>query len=159
MKLRENEKKLGQIRFTGDNISLAAKMLDKISTTMDIIYYLMTRGEERAFVIMLLSVKCEKTAQMLANEKRDTDILFEVDACKGIYTIICQDTKVDGGYRFAERIMKNLKDNDAKDIYLTELEVRTTKHDVKYVIFKLIEMHIKSKISKKEQEIVFNSLH
>ena len=159
MKLRENEKNLGHIRFTGDDISIAAKMLDKISTTMEIIYYLMTRGEERAFVIMLLSVQCEETAQMLSNEKRDTDMLFEIDAHKGIYTIICQDTKVDGGYRFAERIMKKLKDKDAKDVYLTELEVRTTKHNIKYVIFKLIEMYIKSKIDKKEQEIVFNSLH
>jgi hypothetical protein len=158
MKLRENEKNLGQIRFTGDDISLAAKMLDKISTTMEIIYYLMTRGEERAFVIMLLSTKCDRTAQMLEREKRDTDILFEINGCDGVYTIICQDTKVDGGYRFAERIMKNLKENDAKDIYLTELEVRTTKYDIKYIIFKLIEMHIKSKLEKKEQEIVFNSL-
>jgi hypothetical protein len=156
---RENERISRNIRFSGDDISLAAKMLDKISTTMDIIYYLMTRGEERAFVIILLSTKCKKTTEMLKNEKRDTDILFEIDGGNGIYAIICQDTKVDGGYRFAERIMKKLRENDAKDTYLTELEVRTTEYDIKYVIFKLIEMHIKSKIAKKEQEIVFNSLH
>jgi len=156
---RENERISSNIRFSGDNISLAAKMLDKISTTIDIIYYLMTRGEERSFVIMLLSTKYENTAEMLEKEKRDTDILFEIDSCDGIYAIICQDTKVDGGYKFAERIMKKLRENDAKDIYLTELEVRTTKYDIKYVVFKLIEMHVKSKIAKKEQEIVFGSLH
>jgi hypothetical protein len=156
---RENERISSNIRFSGDDISLAAKMLDKISTTMDIIYYLMTRGEERSFVIILLSTKCKKTTEMLKNEKRDTDILFEIDGGDGIYAIICQDTKVDGGYRFAERIMKKLRENDAKDTYLTELEVRTTEYDIEYVIFKLIEMYIKAKIAKKEQKIVFNYLH
>jgi len=159
MQLRENDKRTGYIRFSGTEISLAASMLDKISTTMDILYYLMSRGEERAFVIMLLSAKCDKITELLSGEKRDTDMLFEIDKEKGIYTIICQDTKVDGGYRFAERIMKKLLNNNAKDIYLTELEVKTTKYDIKYIIFKLIEMHIKAKIDQKEHEIVFSSIN
>jgi len=159
MNLRENDKILGNVRFSGDDISLAATMLESISTTMEIIYYLMGRGEERAFVIMLLSAKCDEITQMLSHEKRDSDILFELDETNGLYTIICQDTKVDGGYRFAERIMKNLISKDAQDIYLTELEVRTTRYDIKYIIFKLLEMHIKSKLNKKEKEIVFSSLH
>jgi hypothetical protein len=155
---RENERLSGYIRFSGDDIELAAKLLDKTTSTIDILYYLMNKGEERAFVIILLSVKCEKTIQLLENEKRDTDILFEIDRKKNIYSIICQDTKLDGGYRFAERIMKKLVDNNAKEVYLTEMEVRTTQYDIKYIIFKLLEMYIKSKKDKKEQNIVFGSL-
>jgi len=158
MKLRENEKRVGQMRFSGDDIALAASMLDKISTTLDIVYYLMGRGDERAFVIMMLSVNDTDIMDMLEKEKRDTDILFEIDKKEGVYTIICQDTKVDGGYRFAERIIKNLKANDAKDIYLNVLEVQTTRYDIKYIIFKLIEIHIKSQIERKEQEIIYGTI-
>jgi len=158
MQLRENDLKKENIRFTGDDIALAATMLDQISTTMDIIYYLMGRGEERAFVIMLMSAKNVDLDELLKNEKRNTDILFEIDKKKSIYTIICQDTKVDGGYRFAERIMRKVIEKNATDIYLTELEVRTTRYDIKYIIFKLLETFLKTKIDKKEKEIVYNSL-
>ena len=158
MQLRENELSKNHIRFTGNDISLAAKMLDKIATTMDIIYYLMGRGEERAFVIMLLSAKCVNLDELLAQEKRNTDILFEIDKEQSIYTIICQDTKVDGGYRFAERIMRKMIQQNAKEIYLTELEVRTTRYDIKYIIFKLIEIFIKIKQENREREIVYTSL-
>jgi len=158
MKLRENELKKENIRFSGDDISIAATMLDKISTTMDIIYYLMGRGEERAFVIMLLSAKNIDLDKLLRHEKRNTDILFEIDKEKSIYTIICQDTKVDGGYRFAKRIMKKVIEQEASEIYLTELEVRTTRYDVKYIIFKLLETFLKTKVDKKDKEIVYNSL-
>jgi hypothetical protein len=158
MQLRENDFKKGNIRFTGDDIALAATMLDKISTTMDIIYYLMGRGEERAFVIMLMSAKNVDLDELLRHEKRNTDILFEIDKEKSIYTIICQDTKVDGGYRFAERIMRKVIEKNATDIYLTELEVRTTRYDVKYIIFKVLETFLKIQLDGKEKEIVYNSL-
>jgi hypothetical protein len=158
MRLRANEAKKGDIRFTGDDISLAATMLDKISTTMEIIYYLMDRGEERSFVAILLSAQNIDLDKLIQEEKRNTDILFEVDKESSIYTIICQDTRVDGGYRFAERIMKRMLSEDAKDIYITQLEVRTTRYDIKYIIFKLLEIFIKMKIDGKEKEIVYNSL-
>jgi len=158
MQLRENDLKKGNIRFTGDDIALAATMLDKISTTMDIIYYLMGRGEERAFVIMLMSAKNVDLDELLRHEKRNTDILFEIDKEKSVYTIICQDTKVDGGYRFAERIMRKVIEKNATDIYLTELEVRTTRYDVKYIIFKVLETFLKIQLDGKEKEIVYNSL-
>ena len=159
MQLRENDLKKGNIRFTGDDIALAATMLNKISTTMDIIYYLMGRGEERAFVIMLMSAKNVDLDELLRHEKRNTDILFEIDKEKSVYTIICQDTKVDGGYHFAERIIKNIISQEGKDIYCSEVEVRSTHYSVKKVIFKLIETFIKSKIENKTNEIVYKSLN
>ncbi|MEO1953857.1 MAG: hypothetical protein ABGW74_04055, partial [Campylobacterales bacterium] len=153
-----NELKKNNLRFDGCDISLAATMVDKLSTTIDILYYLMDRGEGRAFVIVMFSAKCLNVDHILKKEKRNTDILFEIDKEKSIYAIVCQDTKVDGGYRFAQRIMSKMIEEDARDIYLTELEVRTNKYDIKYIVFKLLESFIKVKIEGREKEIDYNSL-
>jgi len=159
MEIRENEKQRDHIRFNGDDIALAAKMLDKLTSTIDIMYYLMERGEERAFVVMLVTAENIDVKKVLAEEKRTTDILFKIDKKESLYAIICQDTKIDGGYHFADRVVRNMLLSKGKDIYCTQLEVRTTTHNIKYVIFKLIEAFIKSKQEQKQGEIVFKTLH
>jgi len=159
MEIRENDKQRDHIRFTGDDIALAAKMLDKLTSTIDIMYYLMERGEERAFVVMLVTAENIDVKKSLAEEKRTTDILFKIDKKESLYAIICQDTKIDGGYHFADRVVRNMLLSKGKNIYCTQLEVRTTTHNIKYVIFKLIEAFIKSKQEQKQGEIVFKTLH
>ena len=41
--------------------------------------------------------------------------------------MLCQDTKVDGGYHFAERIIKHIISKEGTDIYCAEVEVRSTR--------------------------------
>ena len=159
MQTRENEMQRDHIRFNGDDIALAAKMVDKLTTTIDIMYYLMNRGEERAFVVMLISAQNTDVKTLLAKEKRDTDILFEIDEAASLYAIICQNTKVDGGYYFAERVLRNMILDKGEDIYCTQLEVRTTVLNIKYVILKLIETFLESKQDKKQGEVIFKTLH
>ena len=159
MKVRENEIQRDHIRFNGDDIALAAKMVDELTSTIDIMYYLMERGEERAFVVMLVTAQNIDMKTLLAKEKRNTDILFEINEEESLYAIICQDTKIDGGYHFAERVLRNMILDKGEDIYCTELEVRTTVHNIKYVILKLIETFIKTKQDKKQGEIVFRTLN
>ncbi len=156
---RENDKRREYIRFDGDDIALASKMIDAMRTTIDIVYYLMNRGEERSFVLMLVTAKEVDVEAILKVQKRNTDILFEIDKEHGIYAVICQDTKIDGGYHFAERVMRNLKKNDAVEPYCVELEVRSTSHDIKYIVFKLIEEFIRANEEKQSGEIVFKTLN
>ena len=108
---------------------------------------------------MLISAKNIDMGILLEKEKRDTDILFEIDKEDAVYLMLCQDTKVDGGYRFAERIIRNIVLDNGSDIYCTELEVRTTRHVVKDVILKLVESYIKTKQENKSGEISFRSLN
>ncbi len=159
MEARVNELQRDHIRFNGNDIELAAKMLDKIATTMDIMYYLMEHGEERAFVVMLISAENIDVKTLLQKEKRNTDILFEIDKEASLYAVICQDTKIDGGYHFAERVVRTMLLHNSENIYCTELEVRSTAHNIKYVVFKLIETYIRAIQDKKQGEIVFKTLH
>ena len=109
MGARENESRSDSLRFSGRELQLAVKMLDRLENTIDIIYYLMDNENQQAFVIMLLTANDIDLNALLAKEKRDTDILFEIDKEESLYVMLCQDTKVDGGYRFAERIISKIE--------------------------------------------------
>ncbi|MDM5262601.1 hypothetical protein PF327_00090 [Sulfurovum sp. XTW-4] len=158
MGARENDNRSEGLRFNGKDIQLAVKMLDKLEATIDIIYYLMENENQQAFVLMLLTAKDVDLNTLLDREKRETDILFEIDKEEPLYVMLCQDTKVDGGYRFAERLIRNIQLDQGSDIYCTELEVRATHYTPKQVILKLLETFAKSKLSNKSNEIVFRSL-
>ena len=159
MSTREYENRTNSLRFNGKEIQLAAKMLDQMQTTIDIVYYLMDHEDEQSFVLMLLSAKDIDMGALLDKEKRDTDILFEIDKEDSLYMMLCQDTKVDGGYRFAERIIRNIQLDNGNDIYCTEIEIRSTHYSPKQVILKLLETFIKSKHTNQSNEIVFRSLN
>ena len=156
---RENEHRAANLRFNGKEIQLAVKMLDELETTIDIIYYLMEQEKEQSFVLMLLTAQGVDLNTLLDKEKRETDILFEIDKEESLYVMLCQDTKVDGGYSFAERVIRNIQLDEGKDIFCTELEVRATHYSAKHVILKLLETFVKSRLTDKSNEIVFRSLN
>lgn len=155
---RENENRGNGLKLSGKEIELAAKMLDRLETTIDIVYYLMENENEQSFVLMLMTAKDVDLNTLLNKEKRDTDILFEIDKEESLYVMLCQDTKVDGGYRFAERVIHAIQSDNGSAIYCTELEIRTTHHSPKKVVLKLLETFLKSKQMDKMDEIVFRSL-
>jgi hypothetical protein len=158
MDTRENEKRRDSIKFTGKEIMLAAKMLDMLQTTIDIVYYLMENEKEESFVLMMISAQACDLQALLTKEKRSTDILFEIDKEESLYVMVCQDTKVDGGYRFAERILRNIVLDMGNAVFCTELEIKATHYAPKILILKLLETFIKSKQMNKSGEIVFRSL-
>jgi len=159
MSTRENEVRKHSLRFNADEIVLAVKMIEKLEKTVEVVYYLMEHEGVESFVLLLLSAKDVDMNKLLEYEKRDTDILFEINKDEATYVMLCQDTKVDGGYRFAERIIKHIESEEGTEIYCTEVEVRSTRYSIKNVIFKLIETHIKSKVENKTTEIVYKSLN
>ena len=159
MKARENEQKRGNIRFTAHDITMVATMLEKMSSTIDIMFFLMERKEENNFVAMLVSAQSIDLKDLIEKEKRDTDIMFEIDAEEPLYAIICQDTKIDGGYHFSERLVRNAVTSGGEQVYCTDLEVRTTSHKIKYIIYRLMELYLQTKQAKKHGEIVFKTLN
>ena len=156
---RQNENRSSNLKFTGKEIELAATMLDRLETTIDIMYYLMDLEREQSFVLVLLTANDIDLNALLSKEKRETDILYEIDKEDSIYVMLCQDTKVDGGYRFAERVIRNIQLDNGTDIFCTELEVRVRHYSPKQVVLKLLETFVKSKQTNKSNEIVFRSLH
>jgi len=159
MSTRENEVRKNSLRFKAEEIVLAVNMIEKLEKTIEVVYYLMEHEGVESFVLLLVTAENIEMNPILEYEKRDTDILFEIDKEEATYVMLCQDTKVDGGYHFAERIIKHIISKEGTDIYCAEVEVRSTHYSVEKVIFKLIETFIKSKVENKTNEIVYKSLN
>lgn len=159
MNTRENEVRRKSLRFKAEEILLAVNMIKKLEKTIEVIYYLMEHEDVESFVLLLITAKNVEMVPILEYAKRDTDILFEVDKDEALYVMLCQDTKVDGGYHFAERIIKNIVSKEGTDIFCSEVEVRSTRYQVKNIIFKLIETFMKAKAENKTNEIVYKSIN
>lgn len=159
MQRRRNESEQKNIKFTGSEITLAAKLLDKLSSSLEIVYYCMEHGEKSAVVVILMSAKEIDLQEVLTKEKRETDILIEIDHDESMFALICQDTHIDGGYHFAERLLENTKEAKGNQIYCSAIEVRTTRDDIRYIILNLTEMYVKSKREAISGKILFKTLN
>lgn len=147
-----------KIRFKESEIKLALSTMKELSKPIELMYYFMERENEKTFVIIFLSAQGVEIESIIKLEKRDTDLLYKLDKSCNLFALICQETKVDGAYRFAERLLQHLARNNASEIYCSELEIRSTKHTIEEVIFKSIENYNKVREDKKENEIIFHSL-
>ena len=159
MHKRENENRSSSLKFNGHELELVVKTLDKLGTTIDVVYYLMEHENAESFVLMIITAKDVDLNPLLDKQKRDTDILFEIDKEESLYVMLCQDTKVDGGYRFAERVISNIQSENGNEVYCTVVEMKSTHYSPKQIILKLLETFIKSKQMDKSGEIIFRSLN
>jgi len=159
MSTRENEAGKKNLKYKAEEIMLAVDMIENLEKTVDVVYYLMEHEGVESFVLMLMKADDIALQPLLDYEKRDTDILFEINKEKGTYVLLCQDTKIDGGYHFAERVIRNILSKEGKNVYCAELEVRSTQHTTKNVIFKLIEIFMKIQAEEQTNQIVYKSLN
>jgi len=147
------------LRYTAKDIILAVNMVEKLENTIDMMFYLMNSNSDNAFVLMLITTDNIDLKKLLEKEKRDTDIVYDIDKDENICAMICQETKVDGGYRFAERIIRNINLDKGDNIYCAELEVRTTKYSSKDIIFRIVDAFVKAVQLEKSGDIIFKSIY
>ena len=159
MSIQKKDMRTKSAKFTSEQIKLAVDMVESLQTTLEVIYYLIEHEGADSFVMLFITAEEIELQSLLEKQKRATDLLYRIDEDKNYYVMICQDTKVDGGYHFSERLMKNINENNGKEPYCIALEVRSTKPKPKTVIFKLIEIFTKAQENNKFGEIVYKSIN
>ena len=159
MKEKENYTRKYRAAYTENEIILAVNMVKEIEDTIEIMYYLMERNSENNFVLMLITASNLELKSLLEKEKRDTDIVYDVGEDECICAMLCQETKVDGGYRFAERLIRNIVLDKGEEIYCAEIEVRTSKFSAKDIIFRVVDAFVKARREEKSGDIVFKSVY
>jgi len=159
VKPRANTERKNNLRYTEKEIHLTVSMVRQVEDALELMYYLMDRSTENTFVLMLITAENVDLKRILEKEKRNTDIVFEINNEENVYAMICQETKVDGGYRFAERLSGHILNEKGEDIYCSEVEVRTTKFSAKDIIFRVVDGFVKARLEEKSGEIVFKSIY
>ncbi len=147
------------MRYTEKEIHLTVSMIRQLEDVLDLMFYLMDRSTENTFVLMLITAEKVDLKGVLEKEKRNTDIVYEINKEENVYAMICQETKVDGAYRFVERLIKHLNSEKGEDIYCSEIEVRTTKFSAKDIIFRVVDGFVKARLAERSGEIVFKSIY
>jgi len=145
-------------RFYGEDIELAVKLIDQIKKPIKILYYLMEQKSEASFVVILLSAQNIDLHQVLLEEKRETDMIFEIDKEASLYAVICQDTKVDGGYHYFNRATHAIFDKGGEDLYSTIIGVKEANYPIRGIALKLIETFSSAKKDIHSIENVFDVL-
>ncbi len=158
MKPRQNDGHKNSFRYTETEIKLVTNMVKELEIPLDLMFYLLERNAENAFVLMLLTAKDVALQALLENEKRNEDIVYDFFPEENVYAMICQKTKIDGGYRFAERIIRKIKAEGGKDIYCSEIEVNNSKYTPKDVIFRVLNGFIKAREEGLSGEIIFKTI-
>jgi recombinational DNA repair protein RecR len=118
----------------------------------------MENGKEKSFVVALISAENIQLKEHIIQQKRETDILFEVDKRQNQYAILCQYTEVDGGYYFIKRLVETIQNQGGREVYCSELYVQNTRHPVEEIVFRLLNMYSRVKTDKADGKISFHSL-
>ena len=159
MKPRENAERKNNLRYTEKEIHLTENMVRQLEDALDLMFYLMDRSNENTFVLMLITAENVDLKRILEKEKRNTDIVYEINQEENVYALICQETKVDGAYHFAGRLTGHIINEKGEDIYCSEIEVRTTKFSAKDIIFRVVDGFVKARVEERSGEIVFKSIY
>ena len=155
----EHRARMTKLRLNENDIKLISKLHDTLKTPIEVIYYMLEHANLESFVIVLLSAENVDLDALIAQHKRETDIHFCIDKASGLHAILCQETKIDEGYAFGERITGQIAQNGGEAIYCTELEVKTTRYPAKELIFRVYDAYMHVKEEKREEEVVVKIIH
>jgi hypothetical protein len=133
-------------------------LLDKLQHGIGVLYYLMDNGKKGTFTISLISASDIELKKHISDIKRDTDTLIKIDKSSNLYAIISQETEVDGGYYFMQRLINLIKEKNGTDIYCAEIAIKNTEHRAQEIIFRLLNMYQRAKAKKEDGEISYYAL-
>jgi len=136
-------------------------MADKLKKVTDMMLYFLD-GQHIKFTYILISADDENFESFLHEEKRDTDILIPIDEKQILYAIVCQETDIEGGYRFAERIIRLLDIEKHREcIYCSVLTVSSARYSTQQIVFRLLESYLaltKKDPAERRSQIEFSTL-
>ena len=155
---RENERRRKNSGVRESDIKKLIHLLDTIERGIELLYYLLDNKRQKSFVVALLSANNIDLDAHIQHQKRDTDVLFEIDRSENRFAILCQGTEVDGGYYFMQRLVKTIEEKGGTEVYCSEIEVTDTTHPIQEIAFRLLNMYQRVKAQKADGEISFHSL-
>lgn len=138
-------------------IVLGKRMYDKLESLMKSALLLQCKRKEPFVVILISAAEGYALKSLLVEQKRALDILVEVDAAANCYALMCLDTKVEGGFQFAQRLLRFMKTGFAEEIYMVVADVRSKHHGTSAVLGTLIETYFDAIDAKREGEVILRS--
>ncbi len=147
-----------EAKYTAAEIMLGINILNQVNMPLRFLYQIFEENNRDPFAIMLISALHTDLGELVRAQKRESDMLFEVDKGENIYAIICQDTKVDGGYYLINRLSRYIYGDQGSDFIATVVEIVNTDHRPEEVVLKLLDTYLAVKKDGHSRENIFHIL-
>ena len=144
--------------YTEKELTLAVELYRELRDPIEIFYHLMQSRRIESFSIILIKTKYNFFGNFLKSHKRDSDMIILSDSENGNYVLLCQETLVDGGYRFAERLRNDLRLSSGSEFRAAVVAVEYYSFPVKELVLTVVDMYRKLLENDNENHILHRSI-
>jgi len=131
-----------KVDFTEDDVVLAMDILNSVEDITDFFMFL-KRERGVNFTYILMNSGIDNFKGFLHREKRDTDVIIELEKNRDVNLVICQETDSEGANIFAKRIIEKLmEENGSIGSFASILTINSTDVENRSIIFALVEDYL-----------------
>jgi len=127
------------VRYDEWAMKLGVEFYQHSEVPMRLLYHLMKGKRLHSFSAIMLQSDLEDFGEFLKTHKRKTDLLYDVSPREGIYALLCQETQVDGGYYFMQRLKGLMEQAKGPGLTAAIVGVESTIYPVQDLIFIVLD--------------------
>ena len=160
MVIRDDRKRYreSEVTVVSEEIICYAAVYEAMNGLVETMLHKLKKNESEPFLMILLTAHTEELESLLKDQKRPSDILVKIEDIHDHYAIMCQNTNIEGGFSFTERLMRYLKTGFAEGIYCTVMDVRSGTYSAGEIIFEMIDLFREAVREKRSGEVILRSL-
>ena len=137
-------------------LKLGLKFYAKSELPLEILYHLMSANRLHSFSIIVIQTVMKDFGSFLKKHKRKTDLLFKLDSAKGIYVLFCQETQVDGGFYFLQRLSAKIEEEGVSDVRASIVGVESTQYPIRDLMFIVLDSFVKVQMAEPGEEKILH---
>jgi hypothetical protein len=153
---RKNESK--KLEYDEKAMELGIRLYEKGEIPLTLLYHLLKSKRLNSFSAVMIQSDMEDFGVFLKEQKRKTDLLFDIEAAENIYVMFCQETKVDGGFYFVRRLVKELEESGKGKIKAAIIAVESAKYPIRDLMFIILDTYIKVVKSDEVEDVLFRTI-
>jgi hypothetical protein len=147
-----------KLEYDDRAMKLGVRFYRESEIPLDLLYHLMKSKRLQTFSAVMVRSDMEAFGEFLQQEKRKTDLLYPIIPEENIYALFCQETQVDGGYYFIQRLAKLIEERGADDIHAAIVGVESTKYPVKDLMFIILDTFIRATALDTRENIIYRTV-
>ncbi|GEM_PF-4540500 len=131
-------------------LKMSIALHSKLKNPSKLLFRMLQKYRIKSLTMVLLESSSSNLEEFIESNKRKTDLLISLTNNGKMCLVVCQDTKVDGGYYFYKRLSTKWRDNQNETkLRATILAIESTSYELWDLIFTLIDQYRQMKLEKK----------
>jgi len=142
-------------------INTSETLIKELEIPVKTLSYLMKHDKIESFLCMFISAKNIDLAHILKKEKRKIDRLFTFNenTDETFYVLLCINTKVEGSYKFSERLMRHITLGKGKEIHCLNVEIKGISCTLDELILNVYNDYLELRDKDKTKNVQFKAIH